>query len=70
MSDEVKDFITKCCAKEPMSRLGFTGSQEILDHPWFKDIDIDTINSKSKTEYKRTFSSKDDVSSFDPEFTS
>ena len=69
MSNEVKDFIMRCCAKKPQDRLGIGGSNEIFEHPWFKDVDIAAINSKSNTEYKRTFGSKDDISAFDPQFT-
>ena len=48
MSPEVKDFITKCCAKKPQERLGIGGSAEILTHPWFsKHVDIEAIKNKS-----------------------
>ena len=70
MSSEVKDFIVRCCAKTPQDRLGAGGSHEILEHPWFKDLDITEINSKSNTEYKQTFDSASDVSAFSTEFTS
>jgi serine/threonine protein kinase len=41
MSDQCKDFISKCLAKSPAERLGSTGDiEEILSHPWFSDIDV------------------------------
>lgn len=40
MSDECKDFISKCLSKSPKDRLGTNGgAQEILDHPWYASID-------------------------------
>jgi len=39
MSDECKDFISKCLEKEPSKRLGSTNDiAEITGHPWFADI--------------------------------
>jgi serine/threonine protein kinase len=36
MSDQCKDFISKCLAKNPAERLGSTGDiEEIMSHPWF-----------------------------------
>ena len=41
MSDQCKDFISKCLAKNPAERLGSTGDiEEIMSHPWFSDIDV------------------------------
>lgn len=38
MSDEMKDFITKLLTKDPSKRLGTKSNKEILEHPWFDDI--------------------------------
>jgi serine/threonine protein kinase len=44
MSDQCKDFISKCLAKQPQERLGTTGDiEEILSHPWFSDIDVQSL---------------------------
>ena len=40
MTDECKDFIRKCLSLDPEKRLGSKNDiDEILLHPWFKDID-------------------------------
>ena len=44
MSPECKDFLTKILNKDPKERLGSkNGVQEILEHPWFKDLDPDKM---------------------------
>ena len=32
-------------AKDPKDRLGYKGCQEIMDHPWFKDVNWELIIS-------------------------
>lgn len=39
MSVEARDLISKLMIRNPMTRLGFNGAQEIKEHPFFKDID-------------------------------
>jgi len=40
-SSEVKDLISQLMQKDVTNRLGYRGGLlEILDHPWFADIDI------------------------------
>lgn len=40
VSDEGKDFVTKMLNRDPKTRLGSKGeSDEILAHPWFKELD-------------------------------
>ena len=46
MSAEVKDFIKKCLSRDPNYRLGITGPQEILTHPWFAEMDKEAILNK------------------------
>lgn len=47
MSDECKDFITQCLKKKPDERIGAKGGiDELLQHPWYKDIDVEKLLSK------------------------
>jgi serum/glucocorticoid-regulated kinase 2 len=40
MTADCKDFLSKILIKDPKERLGSkNGVQEILEHPWFKDLD-------------------------------
>jgi serine/threonine protein kinase len=73
MSEECKDFITLCLKKKPDERIGSKdGIDEILKHPWFGDIDVEKLLSKSLTPEFTPKVSKDmfDVSQFDKMFTS
>ena len=73
MSDECKDFITKLLEKEPANRLGTKeGIEEILRHPFFADLKVDELLSKSiHPPFKPTLSADlFDVSNFDTQFTS
>ena len=48
MSDECKDFISKCLEKEPQNRMGTTNDiEEIKAHPWFADINVKALLSKT-----------------------
>lgn len=47
MSDDARDFISKLLQKDPAQRLGTQGGlQEILEHPWLKDYDIEALKNK------------------------
>ncbi|KAM3128606.1 hypothetical protein pb186bvf_019303 [Paramecium bursaria] len=47
LSPQIKDLISKLMAKDPERRLGYNGGLlEILDHPWF--IDVELLNFLSK----------------------
>lgn len=73
MSDDCKDFISKCLAKNPKDRLGSqNGVDEIINHPWFSSINIDTLLKKGlNPEFKPKLSKNIlDVSNFDKMFTS
>ena len=73
MSDDCKDFISKCLAKKSADRLGTNGDiEEIMSHPWFSDIDIAALKAKEITPQFKPKLSKDllDVSNFDKMFTS
>ena len=72
MSEDCKDFITSCLAKDPSQRLGsVNGTEEVLKHPWFKDIDQAALFKKNIVpEFIPKFSDNaDDVTYFDQEFT-
>jgi|TARA_B110000503_G_C7033986_1_gene365258 serine/threonine protein kinase len=73
MSDDCKDFISKCLSKNPKDRLGSqTGLDEIINHPWFASINVDTLMAKGMNpEFKPKLSKNIlDVSNFDKMFTS
>ena len=46
MSEEMKDIISKLLDKDPSTRLGTNGYEEIMNHKWFEDIDFDAIMKK------------------------
>jgi len=47
MTDECKSFITGLLEKDSTVRLGTKGSiEELLEHPWFSDIDKDALLSR------------------------
>ena len=43
MSVEAKDFIDKLLKIDPTERLGFRGSQEVKDHPFFADVNWKSV---------------------------
>lgn len=73
MSDDCKDFITNCLKKSPAERLGtLNGVNDIINHPWFSDVDSQKLLSKQYDMEFKPKLSKDilDVSNFDKMFTS
>lgn len=59
MSDELKDIIIQLLDREPSKRLGNKGYQQIMNHPWFKDVDFDAILKKEmKAPFKPNLKSK------------
>lgn len=47
-SDDCKDFIVQCLCKNQKERLGSTlDVDEVLAHPWFKNIDFNGILEKT-----------------------
>ena len=38
-TDLAKDFIVKITHKDPYKRLGVNGVKDIMEHPWFDDLD-------------------------------
>jgi serine/threonine protein kinase len=48
MSDELKDLINKLLDKDPKTRLGSTtDADEVVNHPWFLDLDWEGLMSKT-----------------------
>ena len=43
------DLISKLLNREPSARLGCGGIQEIMNHPWFSDIDFDRMANRLVT---------------------
>jgi serine/threonine protein kinase len=64
VSEEAKDLICKLLDKEKKTRLGANGVDEILNHPWFKPLDIEKM-LKRELEPPYKPDSKDDLAYFD-----
>ena len=45
-SDNSRDFINKLLIRRPIKRLGYSGINEIKNHPWLKDINWDLLKKK------------------------
>ncbi|CAD8133768.1 unnamed protein product [Paramecium octaurelia] len=43
------DFINQLLQRKPQNRLGYSGSQEIKDHPWFAQFPWDKLQNKTLT---------------------
>lgn len=46
MSPNLINFITRLLDKNPKTRLGANGEEEVLAHPWFADIDFKALKKK------------------------
>jgi len=46
LSDEAKDIIDKLTVNDPEKRLGFSGPEEILNHPWFDGVDWEKLRKR------------------------
>ena len=53
VSEQAEDLIRKLLNRDPAKRLGYeSGANEILEHPFFDDLDIDDLMEKKiKAEY-------------------
>ena len=70
ISKNAKDLIEKLLNSNPRERIGYNGSEEIMNHEFFKDIDFDKVIIK---QYKPPFipklDSEGDLRYFDKGFT-
>ena len=70
VSEEAKNLITKLLEKNPGSRLGRTGLNEIKSHPFFGNLNFDQIKLKKlKAPFKPNISEDNITSNFDEEYT-
>jgi len=72
VSPEAQDLISKMLAKDRKMRLGQNHDvDDILLHPFFKDLDMDKLmNKQLKAPYIPTVEGKTDLRNFDPHVTS
>ena len=45
-SQQAIDFVNQTIQRKPQNRLGFNGPDEVMDHPWFSDVDWDRLRLK------------------------
>ena len=69
-NNQAYDIICKLLQRNPQERLGYKGSDEIKQHPWFSDIDWDAMYRKEVVPPFRP-NVKDEMSTeqIDSEFT-
>ena len=71
VSDEAKNIIIKLLEKNPGSRLGRTGLNEIKSHPFFGNLNFDMVNNKKlKSPFKPILDNDNLANNFDEEYTS
>ena len=72
LSDSAKDLCCRLLDKDPALRIGSgsSGTKEIRQHPWFKDIDWEKMYLRDMTPpYKPILDSLTDTKHFPKEFT-
>ncbi|KAJ5130765.1 uncharacterized protein N7515_006804 [Penicillium bovifimosum] len=71
LSTEGRNFVKGLLNRNPKHRLGANGdAKELMAHPFFHDIDWDTLCRKEVIPpFKPQLQSETDTSNFDPEFT-
>ncbi|CDW72781.1 protein kinase domain containing protein [Stylonychia lemnae] len=71
LSIEYKDFIYRLLHKDPAQRLGNNGFEEVIQHPFFQDIDFEQLELKTlKAPYIPELTEDPfDVSNFEQELT-
>jgi len=69
MSPEAFDFCSRLLDRDPKTRLGAKGGQEVLDHPFFASIDFATLRSATPPWVPKV-SGPEDTGNIAPEFTS
>ena len=63
LSPECRDLIEGLLCLDPQRRLGHRGSGEVKLHPWFADLNWNTL-ARSKAAFIPTLDSETDVSYF------
>lgn len=64
LTDESKDIITRLLEHNPFDRLGAGGAHEVKAHPFFDEIDWDSL-LRQKAEFVPQLDGEDDTSYFD-----
>ena len=59
ISPEAVNLITQLLAFEPSDRLGSKGVEEVKAHPWFSDINWDTLRNQEAVMVPKTTDSLD-----------
>jgi serine/threonine protein kinase len=71
MNSESFDLCAGLLNREPTQRLGHNGGNEIMAHPWFKNIDWEKLfKCEIDPPFKPNVAGPDDTSNIDKEFTS
>ena len=71
VSEDAKNIITKLLVKDPGSRLGKNGLNEIKSQSFFGNFNFDMVmNKKLKSPFKPTINDDDLACNFDEEYTS
>ena len=71
VSDEAKNIIMKLLEKNPGSRLGKKGLSEIKSHPFFGNLNFESLKAKKlKPPFKPSVPDDDPTKYFDEEYTS
>ena len=69
VSDDAKNLITKLLEKDPGTRLGRKGLDEIKKHPFFSGISFEDLKKKKlKAHFKPTIDKDDITNNFDEEY--
>ena len=69
VSDEAKNLISKLLEKDPGTRLGRKGLEEIKKHPFFSGINMDDLKKKKiKPYFKPTIDKNNNTKNFDEEY--
>lgn len=71
IGDDGKQFVKGLLNRNPKHRLGASrDAQDLMEHPFFKDIDFEALANKQVTPpFKPLVESDESVANFDPEFT-
>jgi serum/glucocorticoid-regulated kinase 2 len=67
---KLQDLLKKILHKDPNKRLGHQSAKEVRDHPWFGDLNWESLLArKIKAPFTPKLSSDIDTRNFDAEFT-